>query len=348
MLSRRTFVAGAIGVGAGAAFARQPGVPMTPVLPQRQPDRPTGGASPATFFEWKPIAPAARVAIGSGGNSLVVRGEGAGLLIDCKNAPYAETLRREATDFAGPLAGVINTHHHADHTGGNHAFTADIETIAHEKCTPRVLGQLNRYISQLKEVATQLEGRTGPAADRLREEAKALYLRANDLKAAQFAPRTGVGDRHTRTIAGVTVELEHFGPGHTDNDLVVRLPALNIVHTGDLLFYRSHPFIDRASGAGVRSWIGVIGKIAERCDDATVVVPGHGEVTNKAGLLSQREYFETLIAHVERLIAQGRSRKEIGESDPGAFAEYANARFRPMALQAIYDELQPEPAAPPK
>lgn len=334
MLSRRAFVGGVVGVG--VAVGLSPGLARAARREGRVDER---------FLEWKPAGPRAHVAFGFGGNALVVRGEGGCVLVDCKNAPYGEVLRREAVALGGPLAGVINTHHHGDHTGGNHAF-GDVETIAHERCTPRVLAQFNRYLSQMKEAAAQLEGRTGPAAQRVREEALALYKRSGEMKPPQFAPRTGVGDATTRTIAGVEIELTHLGPGHTDNDLVVRFPGLNLIHTGDLLFHRSHPFIDRESGANVASWIANVERLAALCDERTIVVPGHGEITGRDGLLGQAAYLKAMRAHVARLRGEGRSRKEIGESDPGQFAEYANARFRPLAMMAIYDELAAAEATP--
>lgn len=327
MLSRREFVGGVVGVGlagvAGATLARGAGREVR---------------ADETFLDWKPAGPRAHVAFGFGGNALVVPGEGGCVLVDCKNAPIGAVLRREATALGGTIAGVINTHHHGDHTGGNHAF-GDVETIAHERCTPRVLAQFNRYLSQMKEAAAQLEGRSGAAAQRVREEALALYKRSNEMKPPQFAPRTGVGDATTRTIAGVEIELTHLGPGHTDNDLVVRFPALNLIHTGDLLFHRAHPFIDRESGANVASWIANVERLAALCDERTIVVPGHGEVTTREGLIGQAAYLKAMRAHVARLRGEGRTRKEIGESDPGQFADYGNARFKALALLAISDEL---------
>ena len=129
-------------------------------------DDPTSDPQPeADFLIWKPAGDRAWCAVGSGGNSTLLRGDGAAVLIDCKNAPYGPCLRRESLRRVPSLAMVINTHHHGDHTGGNHAFSADIEIVAHDKCTDRVLGQMNRYISQMKEAATQLAEGTIPSTE---------------------------------------------------------------------------------------------------------------------------------------------------------------------------------------
>src|SRR6185295_2924664 len=69
------------------------------------------------FFDWKDVAKDALAAFGFGGNSLAVLGTKGVLVVDCKNAPFGPQLRREA-EALGKLAMVVNTHHHADHTGG--------------------------------------------------------------------------------------------------------------------------------------------------------------------------------------------------------------------------------------
>src|SRR5579862_7016969 len=74
-----------------------------------------------TFFTWKPLSEDAWVGFGEGGNTLVLMGQSGSALIDCKNAPFGACLRREAEALGSAVKLVINTHHHADHTGGNHA-----------------------------------------------------------------------------------------------------------------------------------------------------------------------------------------------------------------------------------
>lgn len=289
-----------------------------------------------TFFTWKPAADDAKVAFGSGGNALVLRGNNAALLVDCKNAPYGDCLRREA----GPgLTTVVNTHHHADHTGGNHAFSKDLKIIAQAKVTDRVLGQMNRYISQLKEAATQLGEATGPAVAKVRDEAKALYLRVEKLRPTDWAPTQTFDKDETLDIGGVEVRLHHFGPGHTDNDLVVHVPSKNLLHAGDLLFHQRHPYVDRDGGANTHGWMESLTKAISLCDAKTVVIPGHGELTDVEGLKAQIRYFEIARAAIEGAIKAGKPRKEAIEIKPAELAALGGANIQPLVMGAIYDEL---------
>ncbi len=317
-----------------AACVTAAALPFLPAAAQQ----PAGNApDPDWFFDWREVAPGVWIALGSGGNSMVVKGDGGTLLVDCKNAPYGEALKRESAARAAPMTQVVNTHHHGDHTGGNHAFTG-IDILAHDKATDRVLAQMNRYLSQMKEAVAQLDGRTGPAADKVRDEAKAFYLRASEVKPQDFAPRTTFSQDRELDIGGVTVNLVHFGPGHTDNDIVVFLPASNILHTGDLLFHKRHPFVDRNGGGNTRAWQQALGKAAAMCNDKTVVIPGHGEPTDATGLRAQVAYFDTMRGIVAKAKAEGRSRKDVAEMDPGVYADYP-AGTRTIVLGALFDEL---------
>ena len=54
------------------------------------------------------------------------------------------------------------------------------------------------------------------------------------------------------------ISLHYFGAGHTNGDAMIHLQHANIVHMGDLVFNRRHPFVDRSAGANIRSWMNVL------------------------------------------------------------------------------------------
>jgi len=291
------------------------------------------------FFDWKP-AGKDHVALGEGGNSLLIIGRGGSVLVDCKNAPFGAALRREAARRDATLELVINTHHHADHTGGNHAFSADLPILAHENCKPRIEPQMNRYISQAKEAVASLTASEKPAAEQVRKDAMAYHGRMAKLVAKEFEPTRSMADLQELKIGGVTITLFHFGPGHTDNDVVVFLPDRNLVHCGDLLFHKRHPFIDLGAGATTEGWTASVRKIIDLCDDKTVVVPGHGEITDVAGLRSQVEYFEQAREVVAAAIKEGKTRQETQALMLPRFKEYGPAG---RTLGTIYEELKGQP-----
>ena len=129
-ISRRGFLG--LGLAASAGLAVLPRAAWALQSAGQPAAKPAAGAT-KTLFEWKSLHAKAWAAIGQGGNSLVITDAGETLLIDTKMPVFGDILRREAESTVGTLTMVLNTHHHADHTGGNHAFTKDLPLLSHKK-----------------------------------------------------------------------------------------------------------------------------------------------------------------------------------------------------------------------
>lgn len=351
-LSRRSFVALSLGVAASAGL-----------MPRRALASPRLLAADPRFFEWSLVReskPNVHAAMGQGGNSMVVVGKDACILVDAKNAPYGAQLRREAEAIGGRLAHLINTHHHGDHTGGNHAFVKPsigrsegaplaVDVVAHEKTKARVEAQVGQFIGQLKSGSSELaELRTAKAGDAafgalittVAKDADNVFKAAADLKASDFAPTTTFTDSKELDVGGVRVVLRYFGAAHTDNDIIVHLPDLNIIHTGDLLFRKVYPYIDGKGGGSTKPWQATLREIAKLCDAQTRIVPGHGMLCDKAALDEQIKYFDDMRAFVGEQIKQGKSREEVTKMNPAPYDSYNVEWIRPITLGGIYDEVK--------
>lgn len=295
-----------------------------------------------TLFEWKAVGEKVKAAFGYGGNAMLVTGKGACLVVDAKNAPFGGQLRRESEKLGGQILALVNTHHHGDHTGGNHAFTKDLEVIAHDNAAPRIRTQTDRYLSQMKEGLTQLKDAKSGPADKVREDLHPFLTEMTQVKAGMFAPTATFSTERTLDVGGVKVVMKHLGPGHTDNDIVVHLPDLNILHTGDLLFHKVYPYIDGQGGGSTKAWQQTLAKVVAMCDADTKIIPGHGELCGRDALTAQVQYFDAMREYVGKQIAAGKSRKEIAESNPEPYDKYNVEWIRPITLGGIYDELKGE------
>jgi glyoxylase-like metal-dependent hydrolase (beta-lactamase superfamily II) len=146
-------------------------------------------------------------------------------------------------------------------------------------------------------------------------------------------------------LNGETVEVFHFGPGHTDGDSVIYFPTTNVIHMGDLYFEGFYPYIGIYSGGSISNMIGVINQILPMIDDGTQVVPGHGPVTDKARL---QEYVSMLTAirdNVHRLMQEGKTLKEVVAAKPTrAFDDnWGVGLFTPDQFASlVYMSLSPE------
>lgn len=301
-------------------------------------------ADEPTLFDWKETVGGVKVAFGGGGNAMLLMSRGESLLVDCKNPGLGHTLRREAEAFGSPLKAVVNTHHHRDHVGGNSAFTKSANLIAHENARPRIVGQVEGMLGSVAATLRQLEQAQKPTPPRVIEEVKAFQESIANVRAEDFAPSTLIGkEMEPITVGSVEVRLHRFAPGHTDNDLVVFVPSLNLMHCGDLLFHKNHPFIDIPSGATTKGWQATLAKMIELCDDSTVVVPGHGELTDKTGLQLQIDYFDKMrqvVKHAKDV--EGMTKDEVMKLQPGAFQDYGLTQILPRTLGGLYDELAAE------
>ena len=284
-------------------------------------------------FEWSAIGKNAHLASGGGGNVLYVPGEGGAMLIDTKNAGLADTLRREAESRGGAVTTVINTHHHADHTGGNYAFGVGVETVAYHRATKRIEGQMDRYTGGLRNTIQS------GATDDVKREAETRLAEIESLGDAWLPTRSITRRQDVMNIGGRQLVAHHINAGHTDNDLILHLPDENLVHFGDLIFNEMHPYCDASAGVSIGGWIRSLKAGMLIANAKSIVVPGHGPVTDRAGIQRQIDYFEQLIEAVTAEIAKGTERDALTEMHFAFMDGLSFDRIKPLAIGVAYDEL---------
>lgn len=215
------------------------------------------------------------VIIGNGGNvGVLVTDEGV-ILVDDKFAEdYEGILAQVKSVTPKPVKYVINTHHHGDHSGGNTHFIEVAEIISHKNARANVVG------------STQPGGQPS-------------------LKPARIV----FSDETSVFLGGKEVRARYFGRGHTNGDVIVYFPAQRVIHTGDLMAGVT-PFIDYSGGGSLNEWIKTIdAALAEL--DFDRVIPGHGVVTNRAGLQSYRNDVVKMRDEIAALVRQGKSQEEV-------------------------------------
>ena len=210
-----------------------------------------------------------------------------------------------------PFRLLINTHHHGDHTAGNISFKGIVD---------HVLAHANSLTNQ-KNVAIAAKN-----------EDKQLY------------PDQTYTDTWCGKHAKENICLYYYGAAHTNGDSFVHFEHANIVHCGDLVFNRRHPFVDRGAGANMKSWIEVLDKGIKKFDSKTTFIYGHSgtgyEVTGKADDLKKfGDYLGSVLKFVEGEIKAGKSKDEILKATaiPGADEWKGDGIQRP--LEAAYAEL---------
>lgn len=267
-------------------------------------------------------------------------GDGAAALVDTlfDTQLTAEMLAgmERATGFGVATIGqVVNTHANGDHTHGNHLLEK-AEIIASEASAREMEAFSPALLAQLK--AAGAAGQMGVAG---------RYF------ADVFAPFdfSGVQERApTRTFCGQTqldvggraVDLIEVGPAHTAGDVLVHVPQAKAVFTGDILFIEGTPIM----WAGpVSNWIAACERIIAM--DVDVIVPGHGPLTDKAGVREVADYLayidrEARVRHAVGLSAEDAAR-DIGL---GRYATWKDAERIAVNVDTLYREYNNDQTPP--
>ncbi|AMR31568.1 MBL fold metallo-hydrolase [Mucilaginibacter sp. PAMC 26640] len=210
-----------------------------------------------------------------------------------------------------PFQWLINTHHHGDHTGGNIAFKGIAINVA---------AQANSLINQKAAAAKQ------------NSDDKQLY------------PDTTFTDTWKTRVGDESISAHYFGPGHTNGDAMIHFENANIVHTGDLVFNKRYPFVDRSAGASCKHWPLALESALKTFDKNTQYVFGHAfdpmKVTGtREDVKQMQDFMEKLVAYVESSIKAGKTKEEIlaAKTIPGVTLWQGDGIER--GLQAAYDEL---------
>lgn len=209
----------------------------------------------------------------------VVGGEGGLLVIDTRTSHrQGAELLTDLGELPGAVRWVVNTHHHHDHCFGNWVFR-DVELWGHERCAARLVENAETMRAEL------IEDMPG-GADAWRE-------------VVVTPPRALFGHRATIDVGDRAVELRFLGRGHTDDDIVVTVPAVGVLFAGDLLENGAPPYFGDAFPL---DWPATIEALIALV--AGPVAAGHGDVADRAFAERSLEEFRA-VADLGRRVAAG-------------------------------------------
>lgn len=194
---------------------------------------------------------------GAGGNIAASVGEDGIVIVDDQFAPLAEKIQAALKGITDkPVRFIINTHYHADHTGGNEPFSnAGSTVIAQDNVRKRL-------------EAGGTAGNGGSIKMENKPASKAT------LPVITFEKEVTVH------LNGEDIRALHFPAGHTDGDAIIFFPKNNVVHLGDDFVRYGFPFIDVASGGSVQGMISALEKALTLLPADVKVIPGHGALSN--------------------------------------------------------------------
>ena len=261
------------------------------------------------------------------GNVTAQIGNDGVLLVDTGTAALApEIFAAVRTLSDKPIHTIVNTHLHADHTGGNAVMVKmggggpqPVRVMAHENTFNRMM-----------DAAVAANAGTPSAAMPMN---------------TYFTP--------TRDffLNGEAIILHHVPAAHTDGDSLVHFRGSDVVSVGDVFSPELYPVIDAQSGGSVNGLIAALNRVLEITvpakyqEGGTYVIPGHGRLCDEAEVVEYRDMVTIVRDRIADLIKKGQSLPQVKAARPTRDydAEYgaASGASAPDAfVEAVYQSLR--------
>jgi cyclase len=260
----------------------------------------------------------------------------AGLIVDGEESLLVDTLfdevltaemlasMKDATGIGGAdITTLVNTHANGDHTYGNR-LAANAEIVASSagaremnETPPEVLASFVRQAPSLGELGEYFMHCFG-----------AFQFDGIEMR---YPTRTFDGELTLR-VGDKTAKLMEVGPAHTAGDVLAYVPADRVVYTGDILFIDGTPIM----WAGpVENWIDACDRILEM--DVDHIVPGHGPLTDKAGVRRMRDYLAFVDAEARKRFEAGMSAADAAfDIDLGEYRDWPDFERIVVTVDSLY------------
>lgn len=221
---------------------------------------------------------------GQGGRMGALVGPDGIFMVDAQSAAIADRIVAELRKVSQePIRFLVNTHVHADHTGGNANYAKLGATLI---ARPRLR-------ERLAKPAAPAGGAPAPAVD-----PKSLPALTYDVQMTMY-------------MNGEAIELIPLPRAHTDGDTALRFPKVNVLMTGDVFRATGYPNIDLANGGSLVGIVAALDKLVELAGPETKVLPGHGPISDRAALAAHRDMVKVMRDRVAALVAEGKTREQV-------------------------------------
>jgi cyclase len=285
---------------------------LSPAQPKPTPTPDHHERKPGDIFKKQPLSRGVWVLYGGGGNVGFLVGPDAVLVVDSQVRELGPGVVKQIQSVSDkPIRYLVNTHHHGDHTGGNDAFRPFAVILAQENVRKRMLESPQTILKEYPGYLEEAKKKGDAEGVAFLEDAIAW---AKKVKVEEIAAPVLTYDTEVRVYVGdETIDVWHTPPAHTDGDSVAYFRKANVLHMGDLFFHRVIPFIDVGAGGSARGYVAAIDSVLGRVPVDARIIPGHGEVTDVAGLKAFRQYFVDILEAARKAKAAGRSKSEFLE-----------------------------------
>ena len=269
---------------------------------------------------------------GAGSNITVHVGEDGLILVDSGSSAAAEQVVAAVKAISPqPIRLIINTSADMDHVGGNQVVGA----AGLEVNPDSFADEAHATVLSHEQVLTRLSGDDKIPTDLWPSETFTSRVRAMYLN-------------------NEAVMVYRMTGAHSDGDTAVLFRKADVIATGDIIDLRSFPVIDAAKGGSIHGELDALNRLLELTVPAmplvlkpgrTLLIPGHGRVSDYAELVEYRDMVTTIKDNIEALIKKGMTLEQVKAANPTAgyrarWGKESGPWTTDMFVEAIYSGLK--------
>src|SRR5436309_2779227 len=290
----------------------------------------------AAGLETIQIRPNVYVVFGAGANVTVHVGEDGLVLVDSGSGDMADALLRALRGISPrPIRLIINTSADADHIGGNGVIGGAGVSVSPDPFAR----ESHATVLAHENVLRRMSAPTGSQSP---------------FPAKMWPTETFTSRFRPMYVNADSVQVIRQTGAHSDADVMVLFRKADVVVTGDILDLRQFPVIDRGRGGSIQNEVDALNRLLTELivpngpqvlkPGGTLVVPGHGYVSDYAEVVEYRDMLTVIADIIRDMIGHGMTLDQVKAANPtkgyrGRYGSDGGAWTTNMFVEAVFHDL---------